>query len=82
MIDALRDVFGSALKSLDVLYTLAGHKPCARILVKEGDLSKVRAFLKNKNRRSIRHSLGVLEKNLSAFGPIERVEEHPDPAAD
>ena len=66
MIDALRDVFGSALKSLDVLYTLAGHKPCARILVKEGDLSKVRAFLKNKNLKTAASDFKIQKESGAA----------------
>ena len=49
MIDALRDVFGSALKSLDVFYVLEGCKPVSRILAKEEELQGILDFLEDKN---------------------------------
>lgn len=45
MISELRQVFHSIIKSLEVLYVIENAKPCARIMVFEDKLEKVREFL-------------------------------------
>lgn len=45
MIPKLQQIFHSITKSLEVLYVIEGIKPCARILVFEGELDKIKKFL-------------------------------------
>ena len=49
MIRELQQIFGSIIKSLDILYVIEGTKSCARILVFENDISKVHDFLDKNN---------------------------------
>ena len=44
MIPQLQKIFHSITKSLEVLYVIEGAKPCARILVSEGELKRVSDF--------------------------------------
>ena len=48
MIQQLQQIFHSIIKSLEVLYVIEGIKPCARILVFEGELDKLINFLNEK----------------------------------
>ena len=48
MIPKLQQIFHSIIKSLEVLYVLEDSKPCARVLVFEDDINKVKVFLENK----------------------------------
>mgnify|MGYP001577116047 FL=1 len=47
MIPEIQQTFHSIIKSLEVLYVLEDSKPCARILVFEDELNKVKSFLEN-----------------------------------
>lgn len=46
MIKELQKVFGSVIKSLEILYVLEDVKPCARIMVHEDKYQEIKSFLK------------------------------------
>lgn len=49
MLQDLRNIFQSNIKSLEILYLLEGVKPVARIMVKEEDRDKILGFFKERN---------------------------------
>ena len=66
MIQQLQQIFHSIIKSLEALYVIEGVKPCARILVFEDELKKIRDFL-NKNRLYASVSdFKVIKQNLQS----------------
>ncbi len=48
MIQELKKIFHSTIKSLEVLYVIEGTKKCARVLVFEEEINKVKGFLNGK----------------------------------
>lgn len=61
MIDKLKNIFKSTIKSLEILYVLENNKPVARILVNEEDLDLIKDFL-NKNNLELSISNFKLKK--------------------
>ena len=66
MIQKLQQIFHSITKSLEVLYVIEGNKPCARILVFEGDFDKATDFFKNNKLNFAISDFKVIKQNTQS----------------
>jgi len=66
MIQQLQHIFHSLIKSLEVFYVLKGKKPCARILVFEGELGKALNFLDDKGISACVSDFKVIKENAQS----------------
>lgn len=66
MIPQLQQFFHSITKSLEVLYTIEGIKPCARILVFENEIDKIVNFLNENKVYTAISDFKVLKQNVQS----------------
>ncbi|MBI2647252.1 hypothetical protein HYW99_02140, partial [Candidatus Woesearchaeota archaeon] len=66
MISQLQQIFHSITKSLEVLYVIEDVKPCARILVFEDELEKIKNFLYKQKIFTVVSNFKVLKQNLQS----------------
>ena len=66
MIPQLQQIFHSITKSLEVLYVIEGIKPCARILVFEDELNKIKNFLIEQKIFAETSNFKVIKRNIQS----------------
>lgn len=66
MIPQLQKIFHSITKSLEILYVMEEAKPCARILVFEGELDKTIDFLNNNKLNYAVSGFKVIKQNTQS----------------
>lgn len=66
MIQQLQQIFHSIIKSLEVLYVIEGIKPCARVLIFEGEMDKVVDFLNENKLYAIISDFKVIKQNVQS----------------
>ena len=67
MIDEFRNMFGSAIKSLELIYVIEGLKPLARIMVKDEIFDDIKNFLEKYKLNVIKSDFKVSKDNRSDY---------------
>ena len=67
MIDEFRSIFGSVIKSLEIIYVIEGIKPAARIMVKDDEFDKINDFLKKYKLNIVKSDFKIKKEDNSEY---------------
>ena len=67
MIDEFRSIFGSVIKSLEIIYVIEGIKPAARIMVKDDEFNNISNFLGKYKLNIIKSDFKVKKEDFGSY---------------